>query len=300
MKVAILGAGALGSVFGGYMVQAGIDACLLDINEAHIEAINKSGLRFDTPEGTSQVEIPAMQPAECPLDVGLVILLTKAFHTKSALQSINALIAAKVPVLSLQNGLGNKERMAELLPEDQIFYGSTLTPGGFVAPGHVETQGKSWTKFRPLTEQGVETAQKISDLLSPVGFEYSTDADIYIWQKAAFNCAMNTTCTLINHPVGAVTDSDQAIVLVKRIADEVIDVAIAKGISADKSSVHAHLDEALELHRQHKPSMLQDMEAGRQTEIESLCGEVARQANNLGVAAPLNEALATLVRLKQA
>lgn len=298
MKIAILGAGALGSVIGGLTAEQGIDVCLLDVNQAHIDAVNQSGLQLDTPDGSRRVAIAAMRPEQCPPDVELIILLTKIFHTDAALASVQPVIDAGALVLTIQNGLGNAERVARTVPEKQVLLGATMIPGGLVGPGHVSSQGQSWTVFKPLLDSEIAQAERVAQALAPVGFKYSTEAELQIWQKAAFNCAMNATCGLISGPVGAIAADPKGVAWVRAIADEVIDVALARGIAVQRDAVYQHLDVALAEHQKHKPSMLQDLEAGRQTEIEALCGEVVRQAAAVKVAAPLNTALATLIGMK--
>lgn len=298
MKIAILGAGALGSVIGGLMAEQGIDVCLLDVNQAHIDAINTSGLQLDSPEGSRRIAIRAMRPEQCPGDVELIILLTKIFHTDAALAAVQPVIDAGARVLTIQNGLGNAERVARRVSEAQILMGSTMIPGGYLGPGHVSSAAQSWTVFKPMLDSQDAEAKAIAKVLAPVGFKYSADAEAQIWQKAAFNCAMNATCGLIGARVAAISADPQGKGLVRAIADEVIAVAQAKGLAVERNAVYQQLDVALAEHTAHKPSMLQDLEAGRETEIEALCGEVARQAAALKVHAPLNTALATLVGMK--
>lgn len=298
MKIAILGAGALGAVLGGLMAENGIDVCLLYVNQAHIDAINKSGLRLDTSDGSRMIKIAAMRPEQCPGDAELIILLTKIFHTDLALAAVQPIIDRGALVLTIQNGLGNAERVAQRVPEAQILVGSTMIPGEYVGPGHVASHAQSWTMFKPLEDVQINKAREIERLLSPVGFQYSAEADLQIWQKAAFNCAMNATCGLICREVAAIADDPEGRGMVRAIADEVVAVARARGIAAERDAVFKHIDVALAEHKKHKPSMLQDLEAGRETEIEALCAEVARQAANVNVAVPLNAMLANLIRMK--
>lgn len=300
MRIAVLGAGALGSVIGGLAAQAGIDIRLLDVNQAHLDAINDGGLQLDTPAGSSRVPIPAMRPDACPPDIDLVILLTKVFHTEAALRSIAPVIGAGAFVLSIQNGLGNAERVAAFVPKDRVLYGTTMITGDFLGPGHVATHETEPTTFKSATPAGEERARDVAAALAPVLFEYSAEADVKLWQKAAFNCAMNATCGLTGGTVGVISASPEGAALVKEMAAEVVAVANAKGIAVQQSAVDAQIDFALAEHRSHKASMLQDLEAGRPTEIEALCGEVERQADALGIPAPLNRTLAALMRMKQA
>ena len=298
MKYAILGAGALGSVVGGLMARDGVDVVLWDINDAHLDAINNNGLRLDLPHGSETVQIPACRPDQGG-GADAIILLTKTLHTSVALGGVTDLIAAGTPVLSLQNGLGNARRVADKVPEDQVFYGCTMMPGRFIAPGHVASQGDGKAVFRALTDAGASTGSAIA--CNTPGFSLIHDqaeADTLIWQKAAFNCAMNAICALAGGRVEYLSNSQTGIKLARDVAEEAINVAKAKGIAADLDAVFAQMDRALANHQAHKPSMLQDMEAGCATEIDALCGEVAYQGKAVGLSTPINHALEALIRLK--
>jgi 2-dehydropantoate 2-reductase len=289
----------LGSVFGGLLARAGLDVQLLDVDADHIAAINRDGLRLDGPDGTHIVRLPASRPEQCTGPVDLILLLTKTMHTRPALQSVDPLIAGGAHVLTLQNGLGNGERVGRQVPRDRVLYGCTMRPGILHGPGHVETQPGGRSTFKPLIEAGMAFAEQTAETLAEVDFHLDPDADRTIWQKAAFNCAMNSICALTGARVGIMAEAADAIALGKRTADEVVAVARASGIALDAAAVHQQMDHALAQHQHHRPSMLQDLDAGRPTEIESLCGEVVQQAERLGVAVPINAALASLVRLKE-
>ncbi|WP_430511518.1 ketopantoate reductase family protein [Pannonibacter phragmitetus] len=147
MTWAILGAGALGSVIGAELFNNGADIVLLDTNEAHLKAIQSEGLRVDWDDRTDHLPIRAMRPENAP-ELELVILLTKTMHSQAALSSIAPRIAAGACVLTLQNGLGNVERICGLVPETQILYGCTMTPGDLRGPGHVVSHGIAYTPSR--------------------------------------------------------------------------------------------------------------------------------------------------------
>lgn len=298
MKYAVLGAGALGSVVGGLMAREGINVALWDINHDHTKSINAHGLQLDLPDGTHSIKVPACRPEEGG-EADVILLLTKTLHTKAALASVADRIAQGAAVVSLQNGLGNAERIRDFVPDDQVFYGCTMMPGRFLAPGHVASQGNGKAVFRALTEAGQARAAAMG--LNTTGFVLQNDqdgTDAIIWQKAAFNCAMNAITALQGGAIGYLAASDEGVALARETAAEVVAVANALGINADLSAVHAHMTRSLTHHKAHKPSMLQDMEAGRETEIDALCGEVVRQAEAAGVSAPINKTLAGLVRLK--
>ena len=128
MKIAILGAGALGSVIGGFMARAGLDVTLLDVNEAHIEAVSSGGLKLEVGGETTIVPLAAARPGDAPPGLSLIILLTKTIHTEQALDSIAPIIAQGARVMTLQNGLGNADRVAAKVPPDHVLYGTTMIP----------------------------------------------------------------------------------------------------------------------------------------------------------------------------
>ncbi|MEM1298061.1 MAG: ketopantoate reductase C-terminal domain-containing protein [Pseudomonadota bacterium] len=152
--------------------------------------------------------------------------------------------------------------------------------------------------FRALDPAGDAFAQSAAVDVAGFTLSHTDEADQIIWQKAAFNCAMNACAGLTGARVGLLNDGPGMVDLLHEVVAEVITVAQAQGIEADEGAVREQVAHALAHHTEHKPSMLQDLEAGRGTEIDSLCGEVARQAAAAGLRAPLNAALASLITLK--
>lgn len=297
MKTAILGAGALGSVIGGLMAAAGRDVSLWDLNETHLDAICEKGLRLESASGTQIVHLPAMRPDQASETPDLIILLTKTIHTDAALDGVERHIAAGARVLTLQNGLGNAERVVKQVPEDQVLYGCTMMPGRFIAPGHVASQGQGFVVFRALTDDGAAFAEAAGFSAPEISFECSAKTDQIIWQKAAFNCAMNACSALTGATVGQL-NVPEMVVQLRKISSEVVTLAQTLGVTVKLDEVVEQINHALEHHTEHKPSMLQDIEAGRPTEISSLCGEVARLAEQHNVHAPLNAVLAPLIDLR--
>jgi 2-dehydropantoate 2-reductase len=295
MKIAILGAGALGSVIGAELHTAGHEAVLLDLNEAHLTAINADGLRVDWDDRTEHLPIPAVKPDQAP-QVDLVILLTKTMHTDAALAGIAPLIEGGACVLTLQNGLGNVERVQARVPDGQVLFGCTMTPGDLRGPGHVASHGLAYTPFDALDASG--PAARLAAELDGDQLTWTDAAAAQVWQKAAFNCAMNATAVLGAGTVGAIAEHLGA-ELAQDIAAEVLAVGAAEGVTGDIGAVRKQIDFALKQHTGHKPSMLQDVEAGRRTEIESLNGYVEQIGTKRGIDVPMNRLLAALVRMRE-
>ncbi len=295
MKIAILGAGALGSVIGAELHTAGHEVVLLDLNDAHLKAINTDGLRVDWEDRTEHLAIPAMRPGQAP-QVDLVILLTKTMHTHAALDGIAPLINGGACVLTLQNGLGNVERVRARVPDEQVLYGCTMTPGDLRGPGHVVSQGLAYTPFDALVRGG--PAARLAGELDGDQLTWTDAAAAQVWQKAAFNCAMNATAVLGAGTVGAIAEHVGAD-LARDIAAEVLAVGAAEGVTGDIDAVGKQIAFALSEHSAHKPSMLQDVEAGHRTEIEALNGYVEREGEKRGIDVPMNRLLAALVRMRE-
>lgn len=296
LRIAVLGAGALGSVLGAELHKRGAEVTLLDTNDAHVAAINAQGLRVDWDEGPEQVELRAARP-EAAGSSDLVILLTKTLHSEAALAGVRPVIEAGACVMTLQNGLGNVERLTRYVDRKRILYGCTMTPGDMRGPGHVASHGLAYTPFVMLERGGAgeEVARRLAGLLPWL----TEDAPAQVWQKAAFNCAVNAAAGLGRGAVGDLA-RDLGLRSAGRIADEVLALAAAEGVRTDRDSVHRQIAFAFENHVGHKPSMLQDLEAGRRTEIEALNGYVARRAAELSLETPLNDLLAGLVRMIEA
>lgn len=303
MTIAILGAGAMGSLFGGLLAEADQHVTLLDINDAHLHAIAEHGLRLETDGGDRHVRnLHAVRPGEATEVPDLLIVFTKAMHTRAALASVRHLIGPSTHVLTLQNGLGNVEALASVVPQERIFVGVTTWPADVAGPGHVHSHGTGM--IRLMSADGVQRPMlaRVVDALSAAGLNCHADANVWgaVWEKVAFNAALNPLCTVLNQPVDALAAVEDGPALALRIVDEVLAVARASGITVDAAKVSDNVRHAIVAHRGHKPSMLQDVLAGRPTEIESINGAVVATARRYGVPVPHTETLMQLVRLVQA
>ncbi|SFR08771.1 ketopantoate reductase family protein [Poseidonocella sedimentorum] len=300
VSVAILGAGALGSVIGAALAEAGRPVALWTRNLAHAQAIRDQGLRVDRGGETRRVRIDAGPVGSSAAQPDLIILLTKTQDSAAAMESIAPHIARGAFVLTLQNGIGNAERILPFCPADQLLTGTTMTNGLMVAAGHVSTQGAGEAVFKAMSPAGEARAAEFEIDVPGFALRHSGHALEAIWTKAALNCAMNAAAGLTGARVGQLTSVPGMRETLSAVAAEVVAVAAAQGITVAQAEVEAKIDYATANHTYHKSSMLQDVEAGKPTEIESLCGEVTRQAEGLGLATPLNAAFAALIRLKTA
>lgn len=308
MKIAILGAGAMGSLFGARLAEHGEAVTLIDVNDAHLDAIRRDGLRIDDDRGERRIRVlQAVRPETAnaqasaspddPFD--LLIVFTKSLHTGAAIDGVRALLTSRTYVLTLQNGLGNVEMLNAFVPLERILVGVTTWPADFAGAGHVRSHGAG--AIRMMTADGAARpfAAAVADALSRAGLACSLDADVWaaIWEKVAFNAALNTLCAATGCTVDQLGREPDGPRLALAIAAETAAVARAKGIAVDGERIARNVEHAIHAHRGHRPSMLQDVLAGRRTEIDAISGKVVAAARETGIAVPHTDTLLALVRL---
>jgi 2-dehydropantoate 2-reductase len=294
MKVCIIGCGAIGSLFGAHLGKLDdVEVWAYDPYQAHVDAINENGLRL-TGESDFVVKINARSDASeiPPCDFG--IIASKTLHTRAAMAAV-AHIFEDGAVCSVQNGVGSEEIVAEYVP--RVIMGTTFPAGHISAPGVCNHDTKGLTTIgpfdgKPATQQ---ESDSLADALTRGGMETESVADPRgpMWTKVIFNCASNGLAALTRLPHGI--NCEQVRDLMSAVAQEGVAVAHALGVTLEKDP-EAMIDYGKEVAYLHKPSMLQDVEAQRITEIDSINGGVASIGEGLGVPCPLNRAISDMVK----
>lgn len=303
MHIAILGAGAMGSLFGGLLAEAGHRVVLLDVDDAHLRAINQDGLRLSTDAGERIVaNLAAMRPEAAREAANLLIVFTKTMHTEAALNAARGALGPQTALLSLQNGLGNAERLAKFADASRVMIGVTTWPADKHQPGRVNSHGAGTIRMMSANGTPTPALARAIAALDEAGLACAADADVWvaIWEKVAFNAALNSLCAVTSCTVGELTHVAEGEALALAIVAEVAAVAHAHGIAVDEAHVAANVRHALAHHRAHRPSMLQDVLAGRRTEIEAINGAVVEAARRKQIEIPRTQTLWTLVRLVDA
>lgn len=299
LEILVLGAGAMGSLFGGRLSEIGCSVTLVDIDQAHLDIIRRDGLRLVTDTGDRRVPIRALRPEQVTGFPDLVIVFTKTMHTEAALASIKPALGPDTHPLTLQNGLGNLEKIQQFVPAERICMGITTWPADLRGPGYVESRGSG--KIRMMSADGRHSAflDRVKAAFDAADLHCEIDPHVIvaIWEKIAFNAALNAICAAAGCRVGAIERTPGGRELALAVADEVVAVAKAQGIAADQASVRTTVNDAIDTHQAHMPSMAQDVLAGRPTEIEAINGAVVQAADALGVPVPLTRALLTMVRM---
>lgn len=302
MKIAIVGAGAMGGLFGARLALAGQAVSFVEASDATIEAIRQHGLRLDTPAGQETVQVPISRANELAGTFDLLVIFTKGFHTAAAIDSVRHLVGPSTWALSVQNGLGNADIIASVVPAERIIVGMTNLPADLVAPGVVHSHGEGHVTIWSNDSVDSPNLHEVASVFSQAGLPCQADPQVQvaIWEKVAFNAALNSVCAVTRQTVGAVGASEQGRQLTTSIIAETVAVARAAGIDADEPRVIASVDYAFNDHQQHKPSMLQDLEAGRKTEIDFINGAVVAKGRQLSIDTPVLSALFNLVKLSEA
>src|SRR3954467_10426265 len=298
MRVCVVGCGAVGSLFAANLATLDdVEVWAYDLAQEHVDAINRDGLRpmgadevVSRPHATSDAtEIPAC-------DFGIVA--TKAMHSEAAI-SATAHVFADGAVATVQNGIGNEEVLARHV--ERVIRGTTFPAGKITAPGVVQWDVKGDTTFGPYEEKPArfEEVQRLAEACSRAGMPTAAvqDARGPQWRKVIFNAATNPVGALTRLTHGRVCEDPELRRFVSGLVDEGKAVAAAQGIELDADPEDL-IDHAArpEVAYDHKASMLQDVEARRQTEIDFLNGGIVRQGREYGVPTPLNEAILALVK----
>jgi 2-dehydropantoate 2-reductase len=303
MRIAVVGAGAMGSVYAGLLAVGGNEVVVVDAWREHVEAINRDGLRVEGASGDRTVRMQAATDASELEPVELVVLATKAYDVEAAARSASPLLTADTLVLTIQNGLGSADRVAAILGEERVAVGIA---GGFGAsiraPGHVHHNG--WELVRMGERRGGSTPriERVAETWRSAGFRAEACDDIQraIWEKLTCNVAFSGPCVLLERPIGAVLSDPHAWEVASACAAEAYDVARASGVELGFTDAAEHVRTFGERIPEARPSTLLDYAAGRRSEIGVINGAIPTVAQTVGKEAPVNAAVTALVLAKEA
>lgn len=204
----------------------------------------------------------------------LVIVFTKTFNTEKALEAAKRCIGREKAILTLQNGLENVEIIKKFALKERIIVGVTTFPSDLVGPGHIKSLGFGRTIIMSSDGKMNPVLESVCKVLDEAGFNCEISTGVYtsIWEKVAFNAALNSLTAVTGLTVGQLGAVPEGAELAHRIAGEVVEVANKKGVPARKDVVHGLIESVFVEHFNHMPSMLQDVLARRRAEIESING----------------------------
>ena len=301
MRVAVLGSGAMGSLYGGRLAESGVDVTLVDVRREHVETIRSDGLRISTGDGVETVGVEATTDPESVGPVELVVVFVKSTATATAMADADeAGLHEGADVLTLQNGLGNPETIAGYVPEERVIAGVTAHGATLEEPGHIFHAGRGPTRIGRYAADNGDRVAAVAGALRAAGFETEVTGDVEaaIWEKVLVNVGINAPTALARVTNGKLASTAPGRRVVEGAVAEAAEVARAEGHDVREDAVEHVLAVADET-GENRSSMLQDVEARRRTEIERLHGAVVDRAERAGIDAPVNRTLAELVRLTE-
>jgi 2-dehydropantoate 2-reductase len=302
-KVAIVGCGAMGSVYAALMSRADHEVFCVDTWTDHIAAINRKGLRV---EGVSGDTLAAVKASVTPDDIGicdLIIIATKAFDAEAAAASIKPLIGCDSVVQTIQNGIGASERVAHIVGSRQLAVGVV---GGFgasiVAPGHAHHNGMEMIRFGSYSELSRQHFEAAGAIWTSAGFQvaYFDDIKQMVWEKLIMNVAFSGTSFCTGLTIGEIIDTPDAWHIAQQCAEEAVAVAEKLGITLDVGDPIMHIQTLGGKIPNARPSMLLDHLQKRRSEIDYINGGVARLAQENNVPAPVNHTIVNIVKAREA
>ena len=297
MKICVIGCGAIGSLFAAHLARLGtVEVYAYDVAGEHVEAINRNGLRISGAADFTARLRATSDPRELPL-CNYGIVATKSLHTRAAIAQAARAFDETSAVCSVQNGVGNEEILAQSVK--YVIRGTTFPAGHLIGPGHVgfDIRGDTWIgPFEP-THTPMSRVEELAGLLTRAGMNTVAlkDARGAQWTKLIFNASTNPVGALTRLHHGAATRFAPTGELFNALIAEGEAVARALGITLDHDP-REMVQAGANAPGKHKASMLQDVEAGRPTEVDFMNGAIVQWGEKVGVPTPLNKALWALVK----
>jgi 2-dehydropantoate 2-reductase len=299
VKVAIIGPGALGCLLAAKFSLSGEKVWLVDYRPERVELLTRQGLLLRTSEGiVTEVRVPAGLAGEVgPVD--LAILTVKAHQTAAAAQQLPLLLGHGGLALTLQNGLGNLEEMTKVVGPEHLLGGASILGVTKLREGEVLLAGLGHTYVGPPPGSLVSSAEveKVAALFRQAGLpcEVRSDIEVMLWEKLLANVGINPLTALLQVKNGVLLNLPPAWQIAVAAATETLAVARAEGINLSVDP-ETRLAEVCTATAANRSSMLQDITAGRQTEIGALNGQVATRGERHGFPTPVNHLLTQLIR----
>ena len=304
LKIAVLGAGALGCAMGSALSEAGHAVWLINRRADHVDAMNQHGLtvRIDGVDRSIAVKAArhAQEIAAQTGTVDLVVVLVKSFHTLEAITSATSIVGPDTVVLSLQNGLGHEDVLAEVVGRDKVLAGKTYAGGVMLGPGHIirGTEGKD-THIGELDGQVTERVRRIAGAFNAAGLITHISDNIMgtMWEKLLVNVATGALSGITRLTYGDLYHVPEVKACALAAIQEAIDVARASGIRLNVTHPEEPwIKAAAGLPPEFKASMLQSLEKGSITEVDYVNGSVVRWGQKCGVLTPVNRTLVACLK----
>lgn len=301
MNIVIAGAGAMGCRFGAALFQAGYEVVLVDSWKEHVHSITQNGLILETEKGVNKVNIQAVTPENLSMNADILAVFTKSVDTENMIEKCRPIIHEKTKVLTLQNGIGNLEILAQYASKEQLFAGTTTYAANLKGPGLVAAFGSGNTEIMQIDGKRETCAKQMISMFNRAGINAAMSKDIIksIWEKAAFNSILNPICTLTLSPVAQVGSYSHISEIIEGVLNEIDLVAGAERVNFDKKKVkrtiYGVFNPSMSGH--HYSSMYHDIKKARKTEIDFLNGAIVERAKKHNIEVPYTSLLHHLIKM---
>lgn len=296
MRIAILGAGAMGMLFGGYLSKEN-DVVLIDTDRSKVDVINQRGVSIKEPDGTVRSSVPrAALLAEGMGAANLVILFVKSMDSRDALRSSLGLIGPETQVLSMQNGAGHETVLKEFVRGERIILGTTQHNSSIVGPGVIHHGGGGQTYIGSIAGNGQEL-EPIRTAFEGCGFltDISDNIQRKIWEKLFVNSSASALTAILQTALGYILNNGDAWQLAKQLVREAVAVANGDGMGFEEEKVLSDLQRLLERASSGFTSIYADIRDCRKTEVDTISGAVVAASRRNGVPAPTHEVVVKII-----
>ena len=306
MRIVIMGAGAMGCMFGAKFVNSGQEVVLVDGWKDHVDAINENGLTVERNEETYNVKIPAVTSAEEAKSIlgayaDLVMIFCKGMDTETFVKNSMPVVGDATCFLTLQNGIGNPEIIGRFIPHDRVFFGGASAGSVLLGPGKIRdttSDRKILIHIMPLDKEINDRCREVADVITKAGMGTVAElyAEEYVWEKLSLNCCVNAPSVLTRLALKDMTNDRDGFILCDMIIKEVAAVAQARGVNTDYESLRSFVH--LAGHKSpHYASMLQDARNKRPLELSTITGAIVSEGKRLGIPTPVNETIYRLASI---
>ncbi len=296
MRIAVIGAGAMGSIYGGHLSLHN-EVFLIDTNQSIVDHINANGLIVQENDSDSIYHPTALTSTEGQAPMDLIILFVKSLFSRAALQANQGIIGPNTYLMTLQNGSGHEDILEEFVPQDHIIIGTTEDNGAVLAPGHVRRGGAGKTNIGMLTDDRENFLPLLKETLDACGFQGFIHENIQqlIWNKLFTNVSLSAVTGVLQVPMGFIAGNEHAWNITKQLIHEAVAVAHGLGLQADEEEITEKVRQTSLGSPEGITSICADLKAGRKTEVNTISGSVVRAAKKCGVPAPTHEMIVELV-----
>jgi 2-dehydropantoate 2-reductase len=298
MKIVIIGAGAMGSLFGGLLTLSGENVWLVDTGKEKIEAINRKGLMIEEHGKTLSVSVNAVTDITSVGKAGLVIYFVKTYQTEKAVSDSLVLQTEDTIFLTLQNGLGNEQVICKAVDQKKVILGVTGQGATLLGPGHIRHAGWGKTFIGELDHRITDRTLHIAQMFSRAGIETEASSNIHdiVWDKLLANVGINGLTALTGLKNGQLLDYPETLRMMEMLVSEAAKVARRKGVRIEGNPIEK-VKMIVEATRENRSSMGQDFDHKRRTEIDAINGAVVREAQRLGISVPCNQMITDLIKV---